>query len=199
MPDPETVRQARKEEVLEMLIKAGQEVPTGTLSCKPLIIDTTSQDRLIFLFPQFLSVEWGQRQMEEVAASSLTASNVDLGLSWSPQGLLEAASSSRSSLLFLSQLINLPPRNVAEHRDNVAASGRQASLKSTSRRVAGRRLTGTHDWVREAAWGRERSGAMVPPHRLWGSVPEDLSGVGNEAQASSCCLVRPWLQLPPGG
>lgn len=144
-------------------------------------------------------MEWGQRQMEEVAASSLTGSNVDLGLSWSPQGLLQAASSPRSSLLFLLQLINLPPRNAAEHRDNIAASGRQASLKSTSRRVAGRRFTGTHDWVREAAWGSERSGAMVPPHGLWGSVPEDLSGVGNEAQASSCCLVRPWLQLPPGG
>lgn len=54
MPDPETVCQAQKEEVLEMPLKAGQEVPTGTLSCKPLIIDTTSQDRHIFLFPQFL-------------------------------------------------------------------------------------------------------------------------------------------------
>lgn len=62
--------------------------------------------------------------MEEVAASSLTGSNVDLGLSWSPQGLLQAASSPRSSLLFLSRLINLPPRNAAEHRDNVAARGR---------------------------------------------------------------------------
>lgn len=54
MPGPETVCQAQKEEVLEMLIKAGLEVPTGTLPRKPLLIDTMSQDRLIFLFPQFL-------------------------------------------------------------------------------------------------------------------------------------------------
>lgn len=92
-----------------------------------------------------------------------------------------------------------PPEMQLNIGTTVAASGRQASFKSTSRGVAGRRLTGTHDWVREAAWDRERSGAMMPSHGLWGSVPEDLSGVGNEAQTSSCCLVRPWLQLPPGG
>lgn len=54
MPGSETECQAQKEEVLEMLIKAGQEVPTGTLPCKPLLTDTTSQDRVTFLFPQFL-------------------------------------------------------------------------------------------------------------------------------------------------
>lgn len=56
--------------------------------------------------------------MEEVAASSLTGSNVDLGLSWSSLGRWQVASSPRSSFLFLLQLINLPPRNATEHRDD---------------------------------------------------------------------------------
>lgn len=52
-------------------------------------------------------------------------------------------------------------------------------------RVARRRFIGTHARVREA-WGRGRSGAVMSPHRPWGRIIEELSGVGHEVQASSC-------------
>lgn len=74
--------------------------------------------------------------MDEEAdvASSLAGSHTGLGLSWCSQGLmsptlLQAASSPRSRLLFLFQLINCHSETQLNVGTTMAASGRQASSK----------------------------------------------------------------------